>query len=196
VTNAATGEDAIKELLFNAAGAPVGMIANMAEGVIAFKNGEYARGLSRMTPRFVASVIKANDLDENGLATRSGTQVMTADQFDGWDITLKAAGFNPTAVSEHYTAQTTKENTSQAIQDRRNNLLKEYAVAKIKGDDLAGVKEAIRVFNGDHPKVKLNQSALIRAVETRKKAKGEIDQAGVRFRANESSLKGIDRFAY
>lgn len=196
VTNAATGEDAIKELLFNAAGAPVGMIANMAEGVIAFKNGEYARGLSRMTPRFVASVIKANDLDENGLATRSGTQVMTADQFDGWDITLKAAGFNPSAVSEHYTAQSAKENTSQAIQDRRNNLLKEYAVAKIKGDDLAGVKEDIRVFNGDHPKVKLNQSALIRAVETRKKAKGEIDQAGVRFRANESSLKGIDRFAY
>ncbi len=196
VTDAKTGEDAIKELLFNAAGAPVGMISNMADGVISFKNGEYARGLSRMTPRFVASVIKANDLDSNGVATRSGTQVMTADQFDGWDITLKAAGFNPTAVSEHYTAQTSKENTSRAIQDRRNTLLKEYAVAKIKGEDLVSIKEDIRVFNGDHPKVKLDQSALIRATESRKKASSEVDQAGVRFRANESSLKGIDRFAY
>lgn len=196
ITQAKTGEDAIKELLFNAAGAPVGMVAKMAEGAISFGNGEYARGISQMTPRFVSSLVKAGDLADNGVNTRSGTQVMTADQFDGWDITLKAAGFNPVELTEHYTAQSSKENTSRAIQDRRNLLLKKYAVAKIKGDDVSSIKFDIQEFNLEHPKVKLDQSSLIKAIQSRKKGTSEVDQAGVRFRRNEESLKGIDRFAY
>ena len=196
VTDANTGEDAIKEMLFNAAGAPVGMISNMADGLLAFEDGDYRRGITRMTPRFAASVFKAGDLADSGVMTRSGSQVMTADQFDGWDIALKAAGFNPISLTEHYAAQTSKEDTSRAIQERRNNLLQQYAVAKLNRDDLTSIREDIRAFNVDHPKVKLDQSALIRAVENRKKSSGEVDEAGVRFRKNETNLTGIDRFAY
>jgi hypothetical protein len=196
VTNAKRGEDVAKEVLFNAAGAPVSMVANFAGAVIDFENGDWARGIAGMTPRFVASLVKANDLAENGISTRSGTEVMAEDQFDGWDIAIKAAGFNPTVVSEHYTAQSAKEDTSRAIQDRRNTLLKQYAVAKLRGEEVTDIKAEIAEFNQAHPKVKLDQSALIRAVQSRRQGNDEMDQAGVRFRKNEESLRGIDRFAY
>lgn len=196
VTAAKTGEDAIKELLFNAAGAPVSMVSKWAEGAISIGNGEIARGISQMTPRFVASVVKAKELAENGVNTRSGTQVMTADQFDGWDVALKAAGFNPVDLTEHYSAQSSKESTSRAIQDKRNLLMKKYAVAKLKGDDVADIKADIQEFNLEHPKVKLDQSALLKAIQTRKKGADEVDEAGVRFRSNEENIRGISRYAY
>jgi hypothetical protein len=195
LTQARTGEDAVKELLFNAAGAPVGMAANLWDGAKLAMEGDLYRGLARMSPKFIGSLIKAAEMGEKGVTTRAGNQVMAPDQFDAWDLAFKAAGFNPTSVSEHYAAQTSKENVSRAITARRGALLKDFALAKLQGDDVTNVLEEIDAFNAEHPTNRIKASDRIKAVQSRKKISSDADETGVVFRKSEKNLRGINRFA-
>ena len=193
--NAETGTDAISLLLTNAAGAPVGMLANMLDGGMQMMDGNWAAGVGKFLPKFLGSLVKAADLAEHGVMTRAGNVVMGPEEFDAWDIMYKALGFQPSKVVEHYTAQQAKEDVASAIKERKADILTQYAQAKLRGEDTSDAKEAMAQFNEDHPTQRITQSALIKSVNARRKNAKQLDEAGVSFTKREKSLKPITRFA-
>ena len=196
ITDANTGQDATKALMFNMAGAGVGTIANFADAAILMNKGELGKGVEKMLPKFVASPLKAARISSDGITTRSGNTAVDAEQIDAWDTTIKALGFSPIVESEHYTAQNAKENVASAISDDRKALLRRYAQASGDPEKLADIREAINEFNIKHAGYKITYKNLSQSVKSSKQRDGEMDEAGVRYGKRDESLKGISRFAY
>jgi hypothetical protein len=196
VTNAKTGKDAVATLLFNAAGAPFGTMADMFEGIQMASHGEIERAVEKMLPKFLASPVKAVRYATDGLTTRSGNVAVESDRFDGWDLAYKALGFSPVVESEHYAAQNSKEDVAQAINARRKEIYSQYAQARLSGENASEVREAVAKFNSDHPKQRITQEQLLQSLQQRRSSKKEYDEAGVRYSKRDKSLKGVDRYAY
>lgn len=196
ITAARTGKSGIAEFLYQSSGATAGMVGNVYDGVKYMADGQLLKGMGKIAPKFIGSLFKAADLKENGIVTRSGNEVIPPSEFDAWDIAYKAMGYNPTTLTEHYEAQTAKESVSRKIGEIRNNLISEYANAKLSGDSLSEIKEQISDFNKKHKNNKIKYVSLQRAVTSRRKGREELDKAGVRYRKQDKGLEGINRFAY
>lgn len=197
VTDAKTGRDAMSSVLYNAAGAPIATMGDFFDAAQMFSHGDIGKGTEKILPKFLASPLKAARYATEGMTTRKGNQVMDSDQFSPWDLAYKALGFSPVTETQHYEAQTAKSEVTQAIQDRRNKIIADYARARMSGEGTSDVMEDVRQFNTDHPhnQVRITQSVLIQAINRRKKERKAADSAGVTFRKNEKYLRNVDRFA-
>ena len=69
-----------------------------------------------------------------------------------------------------------------AATDTRHALLREYAEARMKGEDVADFQEKIADFNTRHPEkgIRIDQSSLIKSVQARKKLAQERTDTGLR----------------
>lgn len=190
VTDARTGKEALGAMAAQIPGAWTGMLTGAYD---AMAKGDLAPAL----PRFARNVVKAHDYATEGLQTRNKAQVIEANEFDGWDLAYRALGFSTTKESEYYSAKQGKENTSRAIKDRRDALLRDYASAKLRGEDVAEIQAQIQEFNTEHPDkgFRIDRSSLIRSVNARKRDASTKDDANVTFRRNEAALEEITRFA-
>ena len=195
ITEASSGKDAVTELMFNLGGAPVSMASKMFDSWLLMSEGDYQKGLEKLSPKFISSLIKAERLGSEGLTTKAGNVAIEADEFNAWDQTLKALGFSPTVESEYYQAMYEKERISDAIDKRRNKIIKSIATARIAGEDPAELIEEARQFNTEHPSRPITGESIIRSVAQRRKDKTERGESGVRFAKRERDIKDVTRFA-
>jgi hypothetical protein len=195
ITDAATGKDAVTELMFNLGGAPVSMASRIGDAFILGSEGDYQKALEKALPKFMSSLIKAERLGSEGLTTRSGNVAIEADEFDAWDQAIKALGFTPTKESEYYQAMYEKERISSAIDDRRNRIIKAIATGRLKGEDTAEAREQAREFNIEHPSRRITGESITRSVAQRRKDKQQRNESGVRFEKRERDIRDVTRFA-
>lgn len=193
-----TGAEDMGQLLVQTLGAPFGMVSRWWDSTKFFGRGDWAKGIERLMPKMLADPLKAARYADEGMTSRTGTQLIAPDKIDGWDIAFRAVGFSPVVESEHYEAKASKEKVSRAIKERRDAILAQYANARQQGKDARSALEAIEEFNRDHPAkgIRIDRSAMLRAVQSRRKGASETDAAGVRFAKREQALRGIDRYAY
>jgi hypothetical protein len=195
ITDAATGKDAVTELMFNLGGAPVSMVSRFGDAVILGSEGDYQKALEKVLPKFMSSLVKAERLGDEGITTRSGNVAIEADEFDAWDQAIKALGFTPTKESEYYQAMYEKERISSAIDDRRNRIIKAIATGRLKGEDTAEAREQAREFNIEHPSRRITGESITRSVAQRRKDKQQRNESGVRFEKRERDIRDVTRFA-
>lgn len=196
VTEARTGKDALSTLMMNAAGAPIDTPARFIDGFKLMEQGDLQKGFETMMPKFIAAPAKAVRVGSEGISTRAGNVVVEPDQVSAWDMAIKAAGFSPIVESEHYTAQSAKEDTARAIKGRRDRAIREYSNAVLNGTPADDARGMIDEFNAAHPGYRINGSTLRRAIAQGRNNKSELDEAGVRFTKQDAPLEGITRFAY
>jgi hypothetical protein len=197
VTDARTGKEGIKELLYQMAGAPVATMGDFLDAGQMAMHGDLQKATEKVLPKFLASPLKAARYMDEGMTTRNGKQVMDADEFSAWELAYKALGFSPLTETQHYDAQNVKSATARAITERRNRLIAEYARTKLERDDLSDIKEEIKDFNAEHPhtSTRITASVLFKAMQRRKSSRKSTDAAGVEFRKTEKYLRPVDRFA-
>jgi hypothetical protein len=195
ITDAATGKDAVTEFMYNLGGAPVSMLSRFGDALILGGEGDYQKALEKVLPKFMSSLVKAERLGSEGLTTRSGNVAIEADEFDAWDQAIKALGFTPTKESEYYQAMYAKERVSQAIDDRRNRIIKSLATAKLTGEDTAEALEQAREFNVEHPSRRITGESVTRSVAQRRKDKQQRAESGVRYEKREKDIRDVTRYA-
>ena len=195
ITDAATGKDAVTEFMYNLGGAPVSMLSRFGDAFILGSEGDYQKALEKVLPKFMSSLVKAERLGSEGLTTRSGNVAIESDEFDAWDQAIKALGFTPTKESEYYQAMYAKERISQAIDDRRNRVIKALATARLNGEDTAEALEQARQFNIEHPSRRITGESVIRSVAQRRKDKQQRSESGVRYEKRERDIRDVTRYA-
>ncbi len=195
ITDAATGKDAVTELMYNLGGAPVSMLSRFGDAFILGSEGDFQKASEKVLPKFMSSLVKAERLGSEGLTTRSGNVAIEADEFDAWDQAIKALGFTPTKESEYYQAMYAKERVSQAIDDRRNRIIKAIATAKLNGEDTAEPLEQAREFNTEHPTRRITGESVTRSVSQRRKDKQQRSESGVRYEKRERDIRDVTRYA-
>jgi hypothetical protein len=178
-----TGPEKAGNYLAAASGAAVGTVATMYDGLAAMTEGELLKGGEKVLPLKAAqNLMRALRYGTDGMTNTRGEVVLSDDKFSGWDLALRAAGFSPTMESEYYEANNAVETSKRAAKDVRSGLLRDYAQAKLKGEDVADLYQSIREFNERHPEkgVRIDASAQLKAIQARRTLAAERNTVGVR----------------
>jgi hypothetical protein len=177
-----TAQERAGNYMLAAAGAPVGTLVDMLDGVGLMSSGEWSKGAEKVVPlKMMQNLLRAHRYELEGMTTRKGDVVLPPDRFDAVDIGLKAAGFSTTKESQYYEGTAAVENAKSAVTEVRSRLLGKFAQARLAGEDTGDIMDAINDFNDRHPEkgVRIDASSRLKAVQARRVASRHRSDAGI-----------------
>lgn len=193
-----TVDDTAGSYLFAASGPAMDMTANMFDGMIQMAGGDVAKGLEKVIPvKAVANSIRAYRFNDEGMTDRNGNIIQPAEKFDAWDLTLRAMGFQSMKESDYYSGNEAIQTAKTAVTDKRNALIRNYANAVVKGEDVTEARAEIAAFNQRNPTkgLRIERSGMLRAVQARRKMTTERNDVGIRVGKAEAPFADRARFA-
>lgn len=135
-------------------GAPVGMVARVADGLGQMLGGEWYKGMEQVLPKGLGDAAKAYRISTQGMSRRNGDVVLPADEVSAWEATVQALGIQPVQQSVVMERQQNTLEMNQFYQDRSTKIKAEYVKAMRAGEPTAEVRAAwnklqeARVKNG------------------------------------------------
>lgn len=142
-------DDKMRAYLFDLLG-PLGSIAlGAARASEAFARGDTLGGLAATTPKAVADIVKAYQLETEGMKDKRGQFIATAEAFDGADVFMQAAGVAPTKVANIKADRSRIMDVDNALKDKSRQITGRFTEAWMRGDR-EGVMEAVnevKAFN-------------------------------------------------
>jgi hypothetical protein len=135
-------------------GAPVGMVARVADGLGQMLSGEWYKGMEQVLPKGLGDAAKAYRISTQGMSRRNGDVVLPADEVSAWEATVQALGIQPVQQSVVMERQQNTLEMNQFYQDRSTKIKAEYVKAMRAGEPTAEVRAAwnklqeARVKNG------------------------------------------------
>ena len=191
-----TGREYAGEALIVAGGAPASMVANMIDGLMLMGEGEYQKGIEKVVPlKMAKDILRAAELDSSGLTTRTGETVFGADQVGMGEKIARLMGLQPMKLSNYYEGNAAIQANKQKAQGTRNRLIREYAQARIQGEDVADILEDIQSYNARNPEERIKKDGLLKAVKARRDMMRKRNEYGVVEDKNSSPYLESARFA-
>lgn len=164
-------------------GAPVGMVARVADGLGQMLGGEWYKGIEQVLPKGLGDAAKAYRISTQGMSRRNGDVVLPADEVSAWEATVQALGIQPVQQSVVMERQQNTLEMNQFYQDRSTKIKAEYVKAMRAGESTAEVRAAwnklqeARVKNGYS---RQPMSELLRAPQSQAKRAAQTVN-GVQF---------------
>jgi len=164
-------------------GAPVGMVARVADGLGQMLGGEWYKGMEQVLPKGLGDAAKAYRISTQGMSRRNGDVVLPADEVSAWEATVQALGIQPVQQSVVMERQQNTLEMNQFYQDRSTKIKAEYVKAMRAGESTAEVRAAwnklqeARVKNGY---TRQPMSELFRAPQSQAKRERQVVD-GVQF---------------
>lgn len=189
-----TGQEQVGELVLSALGPAAGMAAKFYDGFVRLSEGDIAKGIEKLSPKFVADVVKAGRFATEGLT--DGKNVPTGTEMDAWDVTLRALGVSPTAESAYYEGTNAIKNIEAAYKERQGSIGKVFK-AGVRSGDMGDVRELIQKFNEDHPEQPITGKQEMQwRKDVRGEGKNRAPGSGVPLMTkNEAYMNRAGRFA-
>jgi hypothetical protein len=135
-------------------GAPVGMVARVADGLGQMLGGEWYKGMEQVLPKGLGDAAKAYRISTEGMSRRNGDVVLPADEVSAWEATIQALGIQPVQQSVVMERQQNTLEMNQFYQDRSTKIKADYVKAMRAGESTAEIRAAwnklqeARVKNG------------------------------------------------
>lgn len=189
-----TGQEQVGELLLSALGPAAGLAAKFYDGFVRLSEGDVAKGIEKLSPKFVADVVKANRYATAGLT--DGKNVPTGTELDEWDVTLRALGVAPTAESSYYEGVNAIKNIQAAYKDRQSRIGRAFKEG-VRSGDMGEAREMIQEFNKDHPEQPITgKQELQWRKDVRNEGKNRAPGSGVPLMTkSEAYMNRAGRFA-
>lgn len=148
---------------------------NIATGMSMMHDGQVERGFEHFVPPEAAAIMKAYRYSQEGVTNLRGEPVLTRDELDNKDLFLQAIGFTPQKVADAYRVNTALKNVSQAVQDRREQLLNRLTVVSGMNDsaEIDDTMKQIEHFDSVNPGVAIGGKAIISSMRNRFKNAAE-----------------------
>lgn len=165
------GKEAFEYWLGEFAGAVPGMFEQAVTGFTLITEGNVARGVEAMAPKFIRDPLKAYRTFNEGVTSLRGDEILSKDDLSAYDILVQGAGFTPAKVSETYDRNNALRNMETRITEKRSKLINRFAKA-VESRDAEGRKKAyedIRQFNRAplYRGVRITSDTLERSLKTR-----------------------------
>ena len=193
--------DILPNLLMGVGGAPVGMVQDWITGLGELSNGNWKGGLAKLIPmKGIDNLIRAWQMDTEGLTNQKGVTIVPADKITAADVGMRAAGVSSSRLSDHYLAQSVKQDTIAAAQNAKGAILNQVLQSTSRGGPALppGVLDQIRDFNDKYAKAtgeRLTGGDVVKEVVANRKAQMSQDEAGVAYSPRQQALKPEGRFA-
>jgi hypothetical protein len=135
-------------------GAPVGMVARVADGLGQMLSGNWYKGMEQILPKGLGDAAKAYRLSSEGMTRRNGDLVLPASEVSAWEALVQAMGIQPVQQSVVMERQSNTLEMNQFYQDRSTKIKADYIKAVRAGESTAEARAAwtklqeARVNNG------------------------------------------------
>ena len=195
-TGADTGQEALGNFLVAAGGAPTGMMLGFWNAGVKLEEGEYWQAVESALPKGFKDISKAARFSADGVRSASGKQAITEEQYGVWDVATRALGFTSMGESEYYDANSAQWKVKNAINDKRERLLKDYSTAMVDGDyeKAREVRKEVREFNKEHWKFRINGNTLAKSAAARRSHLKDAVRPETGAATRDEKLKDLDRF--
>ena len=164
-------------------GAPVGMIARVADGLGQMLGGEWYKGMEQVLPKGLGDAAKAYRISTEGMSRRNGDIVLPASEVSAWEAVVQGMGIQPVQQSVVMERQQNTLEMNQFYQDRSTKIKAEYVKAMRDGESTAEARAAwnklqeARVKNGY---TRQPLSELLKAPQSQAKRERQVVD-GVQF---------------
>lgn len=188
------GRDAVEQWMLTLLGPIAGYAGQMGTAMQAFEDGQFARGVESMMPKFIAAPLKALRYETEGVRSWRGDDLGVT--LSNADIIGTAMGFQSTALSEMYAARSTVKGREAKLQRRREDLMRAWREARDAGDStgLADVITSIRRFNDKNRPFAIGPQHLKASWMAHRRAQLQTAQ-GINLSRRRDELREYARFA-
>jgi hypothetical protein len=167
-------------------GAAGGQVANFASAMQQAANGEFAKASMTALPKFAVGLLRAEEYQRVGTKDSRGNTILDPEEISAAESAIAALGLTPTRMSRTQDKRQAFFEARQNRADARSALLKDYARAKIKGEDLGDIEERIAAYNSRNED-KINAGTKAIAVSKQKDQTKNL-RAGVPVKKSERQL--------
>ncbi|MBL8461998.1 MAG: PLxRFG domain-containing protein [Thauera sp.] len=188
------GRDAVEAWMLSLLGPIAGYAGQMGTAMQAFEEGQPMRGVEAMMPKFIAAPLKALRYETEGVRSWRGDDLGVT--LSDSDIIGTAMGFQPTALSEMYSARATVKGREAALQRRREDLMRAWREARDAGDSagLADAVASIQKFNAKNRPFAIGAQHLKASWMAHRRAQLQMAQ-GINLSRRRDELREFGRFA-
>jgi hypothetical protein len=177
-------ESVLGSLVASFGGATLNQGIKFATGVGKIMDGEPYRGIETMSPKIVRDAMRAGRYYNEGLVNNAGDTVIEAGEMGINDIIAQSFGFQPSQVSQHYSAQTAIKDAERHAIGRRGELMRRFRDAD-SNTERRKLRQEIREFNVGNPQERITASALLK----NRRAQRVRERRFQRYGANVSDKK-------
>jgi hypothetical protein len=188
------GQPLWEKIVTAAVGPVAGIGGGFFKGMAEMGQGQYQRGLESMLPVALKGPIKAMRFEDEGVVDKTG--VVIKDEVGLAGLIGQASGFRPSEVALATEGKTAIYQADRALTERRGNLVRQYALARMN-DDREGVQDAleqVRQFNEKNPNRRVTMPNLMQSVRNRQRRIDDAEQ-GVYLPKNRRDALEAGRFA-
>lgn len=130
-----TARESAVALAIEKAGPSANMVLSWADGIEAFMNGQYQKGVEKISPALIRNFVVANRLREEGAMDSKGAEIIAKGGFTTGELIGKTVGFNPDILANHQRLAFKMQAMEQRIKNERSKLLNNLGREYIEADN-------------------------------------------------------------
>lgn len=167
------GQQEYQYWIMSQLGAGVSMGSQFWQGGQQLAKGEFWRATETVLPKFLRDPMKAFRYYNEGVRNARGDDIVPEDQINAFDAARQGIGFTPAKVTEAWERNSTLKNAEKRLNDRRRQLMNEFAIAVEQRDPDArrAVLKRIQDFNASpyNRAIQITGETLQRSLRTRRR---------------------------
>ena len=162
-------------------GPSINMMLNYLDGVQAFKEGDYQRGVEKFVPAAARNILQAFRFDEEGAKDIKGIELITKGDFTTGELIGRAIGFQPSKLANLQKINASVKQEEIKMTNERNLLMRKLDIADRKGTDLGekqfqSVLKEIDEYNLKYPLNEISGSDMSKHLDSKAKERAESMQ--------------------
>jgi predicted ester cyclase len=158
------------------AGPGVNMMLNFADSYEAFRDGDYRKGVEKLSPALIRNLVLTHKYATEGAKDNKGAQIMSKDAFTTGELIGQAIGFRSDLLANTQNVTFKLIGIQQRIENERqklfDNIDREYRKQNIKAYSKL-ITEDLVEFNKKYPSFRIDIEQLQASLERRAKDRGE-----------------------
>jgi hypothetical protein len=179
-----TVRESVLALAIEKAGPSANMILSWADAYEAFGNGDYQKGIERMSPAFIRNFVLTYKYATEGAKDIEGGELILKDTFTTGELIGQAVGFRPDLLSDYQQLAFALKTNENRIKIERNKLMRNATREFFKGmssNKWGGYDkqlDKIDKFNIKHPEYEIDQESLDESVERKEQMIADTETWG------------------
>jgi hypothetical protein len=171
-----TPREELQAYAIEKAGPGVNMVLNLADSYEAFRNGDYQKGVEKMSPALIRNFILTHKYATEGAKDNKGAQILSKDAFTTGELVGQAIGFRSDLLANTQNVTFKLIGIQQRIENERqklfDNIDREYRKQNFKAYNQLITKDLVE-FNKKYPSFRIEVDQLQDSLERRAKDRGE-----------------------
>jgi hypothetical protein len=177
-----TARESMIALAMEKAGPSANLILSFADAYEAFGNGDYQKGIEKMSPAIIRNFVLTHKYATEGAKDFKGGDLLLGGGFTTGELVGQAIGFRPDIISEPQQLAFKLNAAKNRIENERtklmNNAAREYFSGTRTGEWGKYLKQLDKIekFNTKHPEFGIDEDQLGESIERREEAMAKSEE--------------------